>query len=364
VRAIKASYTAVIAIGLVAASAVSTTAQDEGVEPSEAETRVEVPEGGYAVTFPEFWQHFRTTTTDASGMVEMYGVSEAAAQWLENQGELGVLLVGRLDFGSQSCLIQSQPSDGSVADEADALTEAQSRSPSVTSDVSLTMHQWSVGEVAQLDFIRLRADGEEEFVGFWLFSDGATFHSITCHGQIMLGEEYWQSIAESFEFLPEVDRASTSARGDLMTGRIERPERGFAVTFPDGWEVWESTDELQLELWGELPYDDETPLLFAQHQSGAWCQVADFTDYAMSWPAMTSVEEAADTYALESAKVWAADTPAGEVGRSTGIHESGWVNEVFIYIHDERWIGLFCNGPAATDDLVAIGDGFEVVPAG
>ena len=175
-------------------------------EPPEAETRVEVPEGGYAVTFPEFWETLRTTVTDASGFVETYGFSEARAQWLEDQGKLGVLLIARLtiDFGSQSCQIQSQPSDGStVAESLDANAEALSRSPSVTSGVSLTTHQWPVGEVAQLSYNRLRSDGEEEFVGFWLFSDGATFHSIACSGQIDHGA--WLPIAETFEFLPAAE---------------------------------------------------------------------------------------------------------------------------------------------------------------
>jgi hypothetical protein len=340
----------------------SATALAQSPEPSEAETRVEVPEGGYEVTFPEFWQTFRTTAADASGLVETYGVSVAAAQWLEDQGKLGVLLVGRLDFGSQLCLIQSQPSDGSVADEADALAEAQSQSPSVTTDVSLTMHQWSVGEVAQLSFIRLRADGEEEFVGFWLFSDGATFHSITCHGQIMLGEEYWQSIAMSFEFLPGEgpvldDRVGTG-------GRIERPADGYAIVFPDGWEAQELTDELHLTLWGEPPDDDETPYLFAQPPgSEGHCVLVDFAEYAMAPPAFVDVDEATNDEASEGDEVSFLETAAGRVGRVTGVNEDGGFNEIYLYRQDDRWIYLECWAPGPHDDFATIAESFEFLPA-
>jgi hypothetical protein len=184
-------------------SAVGVAAQDEEYEPFGGEGRIEVPEGGYALTFPDGWLPIRTMVADASAMVETYGISQEFAESFEAMAAIGINLVAitSFSFGSQSCTVVSGPTDGRPLEEiVDQNLENVRLSVDLASEPERTMLVWPVGEVAQVLRTSRTPGGTDVIDHEWHLSDGITYYQLGCKGEER--SDHWLSIAESFEFLP------------------------------------------------------------------------------------------------------------------------------------------------------------------
>ena len=96
-RATRGSLVAILVMGSLVGPLDGTAAQDEAEGSAYLGGRVEVPEGGFAMTFPEGWQPMRTTITGVNGLVETYGISEGMADAVVALGDVGITLWSQHD---------------------------------------------------------------------------------------------------------------------------------------------------------------------------------------------------------------------------------------------------------------------------
>jgi hypothetical protein len=140
----------------------------------------------------------------------------------------------------------------------------------------------------------------------------------------------------------------------IESGRIERPEPGFAVTFPDDWTVQAISpaysDEVAAGAGAEgliisllVGSDEDTEVGCALFESlSRWASVDAFVDG-------TTAE--------------AVDLPAGTAARVDEVGQDGSLGTLYHYAEDGRWFALGCYADDPPDDnWLSIAETFEFLP--
>ncbi|MFO7532263.1 MAG: hypothetical protein R6W93_07345 [Candidatus Limnocylindrales bacterium] len=176
---------------------------------------------------------------------------------------------------------------------------------------------------------------------------------------------------------PDLDlSASLDDEPVLPTGRIEMPETGFAVTFPDDWTVRQVTPEAHAQLFSEFDAADRalrTALLYAEPpESDGDCTVVDFTRLAEVPPAWTTISAATGEFLAGVAndprfaepQSTIEDLPAGRTGHITATDTDGWYFGAYFFTDGAAWLDLDCWSPDPPDDgWLSIAETFESLPA-
>jgi hypothetical protein len=188
-------------------------------------------------------------------------------------------------------------------------------------------------------------------------------------------EDDWLSIAETIGFLPEPASGSDSPSPLLAGGHVERRADGFAVVFPEEWDV---TD---------LPaaFSDEQPEVVDEHgsrgrvrtllladdpDSDTGCALIDFTDVAKASPPWTSVDDAVSSRRTALAEEPDAgapattfiDLPAGRAGR-LDVTLGGQDTSRYYISDGAAWFSLSCASSEPPDDRwLSIAETFSFLP--
>jgi hypothetical protein len=176
---------------------------------------------------------------------------------------------------------------------------------------------------------------------------------------------------------------------ELGSGRIERPEHGFAVTTPPGWTAWEPSTGFQdwwgadtwVRLWMEPEPTSEAWWMSAceigeectlERMVGAggraFCWVVDDTELAAeagwSGPAVPA-ERTATGVAAEDG--WSDistavdELPSGEAAMVRAVDPNGWPQEIWHLRDGERWNRLLCSMLDHDVDPRSIAETFEFI---
>jgi hypothetical protein len=188
--------------------------------------RVEVPEAGYALTFPDDWLVVRPMAADAERLVagvrevepELASVIEAG---MARGMGLSLMAFGpvRDDGWSSGCNILSAAATGPIDDIAQAeLANFELAGDAIIGGPDLVSVALPNGDVWRIDY-EMGYRGIERANSAYFFHDGASLHTLTCADWEQPADD-WRPIAQTFEFLP---RTSGSA------------ELGYEMVWPIGW---------------------------------------------------------------------------------------------------------------------------------
>jgi hypothetical protein len=143
-------------------------------------------------------------------------------------------------------------------------------------------------------------------------------------------------------------------------GRVERPEQGFAVTFPDDWTVQAISPEYSEELSAGAGVEGlmTTLVVGSDEDAGAGCVVGE-TTLLMREMGWTSVDAFIDGTTAE-----AIDLPAGVAAREPGVGQSGRSGTQYRFEEDGEWFILGCYADDPPDDRwLSVAETFEFLPA-
>ncbi len=224
--------------------------------------RVELPDSGFAVTFPHDWTVYEASPADEA-----------------------VLTEDPLPDGQAIAL------DAFSADE-DGMCEVILDDPTVRAEPSHLASYSRAGErdMSQMgvvgvtrDLVDLPVGPSWRLTGSW---DGVPVSNYLVRGEKGLytlycfdtagdpPEALWLSIASSFRFLPDPTNGELPPPLVRRGGRIAYPEAGFAITFPDAWTV-ERVDRATSRWLKRLVVPQEaarrTTLLWADRSTRAGC---------------------------------------------------------------------------------------------
>ncbi len=182
---------------------------DPGPRSMPADGRVEAPQAGIALAFPDGWLLESRPTIDGVGVASSLGPAERA------------LLVP---------LVAAMPGhrhDRCLAVDATRMVQAWSERPALDEVVdrfvtSLGVDRRWVGlESTLIDLPTSRAGrilrervGESESVSLWIFTQSDAWFYLECVNHSRLAED-WRSIAQTVEFLPASDASSPGATPTL-----------------------------------------------------------------------------------------------------------------------------------------------------
>ncbi len=189
------------------------TAQESEQSPVGMGGRVEVPDVGFALTFPDEWVYIFPSAEDTSAVLDsvtetvpdLAPVIEAALQ----QGvAFSLIAFGGSDEASgftENCNVIAAASGGVTLDVAVASEVASygQLGEQLSSGPDVTMVELPAGRAAQVDYSLQLPAYETQHVAYY-FTDGSTFYVLTCTG-VERPEDDWQSIAQTFEFVPAAE---------------------------------------------------------------------------------------------------------------------------------------------------------------
>lgn len=156
-------------------------------------------------------------------------------------------------------------------------------------------------------------------------------------------------------------------------GRVERPEAGFVVTFPEAWEVQEFSDETDEGVMAEAGGSGRAIGIVGGYRNASEaCVVVDATSLVREVRGWRTVEEAAPAVALNmlGTAEWAEATgtvvmlPGGRVAHIIAMGTDGAYHEGFWFTDGSRWLSLGCQAPAPPSDdrWLSIAESFEFLP--
>ncbi len=217
-----------------------------------------------------------------------------------------------------------------------------------------------------------------------------------------MGFRFWAAIVVvvalivmgSLVFLQANNAARPSTYDDignnLGSGRIERPEQGFAVTTPPGWTAWQPSTDFQdwwgaeavVHLWMEPTPETETwwmstcglreectleRMVAAGGQ--AYCWILDDTELAAEaeWSG-PSIPAAQVATGLASQEGWSeigtatAELPVGEGAMVRAVDPNGWSQQMWHLTDGDRWFRLMCGVLDSDVEPRAIAETFELLP--
>jgi hypothetical protein len=325
--------------------------------------RIERPEHGFALTFPASWTVQEVTPEGAQTFL-------GGEQLLE--GQSAVLAAQRWGQSSTCVVYVDDPSlrDAPVLLSRDvdgAVTELRQDGSSGTI------------EPARIDL----ASGLAWRIDHLIDDVPSSMYVLRGHdGYFLLyclaadpPHDRWLSIADTFEFLPNPVTGSVPSSPVLGSGRIERPEEGFAITVPDDWTVEEVDPAAHAWLFDSLDPAERalrTTVLWAdQPDSDGFCTIVDFTRLAEEPPPWTSVEAATASYwfASESnpeivrTESSIEDLPAGRVGHIIAADTDDWTYGAYYFTDGDAWLYLECWSPdPPEDEWLSVAQSFEFLP--
>jgi hypothetical protein len=207
------------------------------------------------------------------------------------------------------------------------------------------------------------------------FSDGDAWFSLQCWSPEP-PDDRWLSIAGSFEFVV-ADEIVPPAPGptDVVVGRrTERPEDGFALTFPGGWTAEDLTAEDHERMFAHIEPQErvfQRSLLRADaFHTDDYCFIVDATRLAEA-EGWDSIEEATEWFGagFEGSPDYSAttatfvDIPAGPTGHITSVYDSGWHYGGYYLSDGDDWFYLGCWSPEpAAGRWLSIAETFEFLP--
>ena len=178
---------------LLGVGAGSATAEEPLPSPETTGQRVEVPEAGYAVTLPEAW------TLETREVVERTDSPEGPTEETRSIQSYAVA-----PDGSASCLLVEDRLEESLDDPSAALDETAAYHRSRYEPVLVEMSSVELPLGRAVRFVVDFADWGDEAVGaVYLLSDGVDLFVLSCVAPEPPEGDWWLSIAETFEFLPE-----------------------------------------------------------------------------------------------------------------------------------------------------------------
>jgi hypothetical protein len=159
----------------------------------------------------------------------------------------------------------------------------------------------------------------------------------------------------------------------IESGRIERPEDGFAITFPDTWTVESFTPEQLDAAFAGTMLEGRALLSLAgvDADTGEGCGLLDATVFVREVPDWTSVHDAASEGArnLLSMPEWVETSgtvvslPVGQVARIDAVGDGAYQTQ-YLFTDGDRWLFLNCSAAERRDDgWLSIAETFEFLPA-
>jgi hypothetical protein len=147
----------------------------------------------------------------------------------------------------------------------------------------------------------------------------------------------------------------------IGAGRVERPQDGLALTFPEPWVVRDVTPAGHALLFGpegEMPW--ASTVLAYPPSLGEHCYVVDITELAAMPEAWASVDDALAFFDADIEQVL--DLRAGRTGFVYGLYGSN-VGKYF-FTDEARWFDLTCvtASDPPEDYWLSIAESFEFVP--
>lgn len=171
--------------------------------------RVELPEFGFALTYPDDWAWMRYSSEDFDTVMEQFAAltsREFAAEHEDGFRKVDPdmpLLGGGLDQGGGCSVGVLQPTDLTLdAAAADIVASMEAEPDTFPAGVTVTDVALSTGQAKRIDG-RQVAEGLEAPTNFSLnlATDGSRFYLIRCAAGDP-PDDAWLSVAETFEFLP------------------------------------------------------------------------------------------------------------------------------------------------------------------
>lgn len=158
----------------------------------------------------------------------------------------------------------------------------------------------------------------------------------------------------------------------IASGRIERPEDGFALTFPDDWRVEAFTSEQADEAFAGTMLEGRTRagLAGVDADTGEGCGLLDATVFVREVAGWTSVHDAAPEGArnLLSMPEWVETSstvvslPVGQVARIDAVGDGAYQTQ-YLFTDGDRWLFLNCSADERRDDgWPPIAETFEFLP--
>jgi hypothetical protein len=167
-------------------------AQSPSPRIAEGGQRIEVPEAGYALALPEGW------TLEIQEVVE--GTDSPDGTTEETRS---IWSYAFAPDGTASCLLLEDRLEGPVDDSTAALDETAAYHRSRYEPVLVEMSSVALPMGRAIRFVVDYAGAGGEGVGaIYLLSDGDALIVMSCVAADPPDDDWWHSIAESFEFLP------------------------------------------------------------------------------------------------------------------------------------------------------------------
>jgi hypothetical protein len=176
----------------------------------------------------------------------------------------------------------------------------------------------------------------------------------------------------------------------LGGGRVERPDPGFAITIPPGWQAWAPSTGWQdwwgadtvVQLWLEPSSDAETWWMstcdvgeectrerMVEAGGEAYCWVLDDTALAVEaeWkgppdPAAATAGGLAEQDGWTQVGTAATELLSGEASMVRAVDPNGWPQEMWHVTDGDRWFRLICGMLDSDIEPRSIAETIEFLP--
>ncbi len=349
--------------------------------------RIERAEAGFAIALPLDWEHADAVDADPDEWWDPDEVVSVAAHHREVLADGGLLLArSRSPFSTDGCILYdfsaraAEPPTWTTLAHVTSEVQAFEEDPEVI-DAEATFLELPAGPALRVDVRRWDGwDGSD----FYL-ADGLRWYELDC-GAETAPDDRWLSVAETFEFLP-VEGMSRPVASPAPQ-RVERPEAGFALILPYGWQYMDAAEADPHEWWDAEVVDDVEAYHESRIADGLLltaraylptepamqrCDLVDLTDLATMSPAWATLEDAEQDFRVwwradPELTAFEADYVALPAGRVLSI-DSHWQDDLvardYVYTDGGRWFQLPCStwGTQPEDRWLAIAETFELLPA-
>jgi hypothetical protein len=332
---------------------------------------VERPEAGFAVSFPLDWEYADIGVVSPDEWWDRDKVEDVQAHHEQVVADGGLLVARtRSPFAFHFCVLYDITEWAAEPPAWTSLAHVPTDARDWTDDsdwawdVRNTYLELPAGRSLRADV--LWASGTKASDYFYV--EGTRWFQLDCGTEDRPPEDRWQSIADSFEFLP-VDAAEPAAR------RIEHPEAGLALTLPYGWQI-EDAEGLELEDWYDSEaYDDVREHHAAKLAGGLLLKTRAFLPDEPTYQSCDLWEytsEEAQRHVMDADRAMGAlaveteilDLPAGRAVVIDTAYRDGRHYRDYVVTDGERWGALICGSRSPPDDRwLSIAETIEFLPA-
>jgi hypothetical protein len=164
-------------------------------------------------------------------------------------------------------------------------------------------------------------------------------------------------ISDRYELVPW---GETDIGPVIESGRIERPDDGFAVTFPDEWTAYEASTEYNEEALTGTAAEDRLAAIIVgvDAETGAGCVVFGLTRFASAAGWSTVEGKVAETEAVPI------ELPAGPAARHDAVDQAMRHEAQYTFVNEGEWFMLSCDSSLPFDvRWLSVAETFEFLPA-